>query len=109
MKTAIWQTADEGFNDRLAVRLKLVAHPVRLRILETLSDGSPKSVAELARLFGFSEAYTGQHVGLLFKAGILKKVRFRRTVSYDYAGQSTIASVFIAWGGREIKLCIGAI
>lgn len=61
----------------LAVRLKALADPVRLQLLDHLLDrpGEEASTGELARLVGLSDPTVSHHLKTLEAAGLLTKER----------------------------------
>ena len=62
--------------------LKSVAHPVRLRMLELLTDGE-YTVGELADLCEVEQATASDHLGRLRDRGILSQDRRGRQVYYQ--------------------------
>lgn len=50
--------------------LKALAHPVRIRVFEALSDGE-KTAGELAAITGEKEANTSRHLAVLRAAGLV--------------------------------------
>ena len=61
----------------LAVRLKALADPVRLQLLDHLLDqpGEEATTGELARLVGLSDPTVSHHLKTLESAGLLTKER----------------------------------
>jgi DNA-binding transcriptional ArsR family regulator len=77
-------------NGRLA-RLRVVAHPLRLRILSLLT-GAPMSAAELSRELGVSHALASYHLRQLAKTEFLEVAEERshrggREVRYRYRNE----------------------
>ena len=70
--------------DQATKCLKSVAHPVRLRILDLLSDGE-YTVGELADLCEVEQATASDHLGKLRDRGILTQERRGRQVFYEIA------------------------
>ncbi|MFH0964955.1 MAG: metalloregulator ArsR/SmtB family transcription factor [Planctomycetota bacterium] len=64
--------------------LKVLAHPMRLRIIEILMQGE-FPVHEIARLCQLPPHQTCQHLRLLRGHGFLQSARNGRTVSYRIA------------------------
>lgn len=62
--------------------LRVVAHPVRLKLLELLYNEGPASVAELAHAVGEAPAATSQHLNYMRRAGAVAAVRQGRRVHY---------------------------
>ena len=67
--------------DQLANRIKLLAHPERLRILDALRYG-PECVCHLEALLDKPQPYVSQQVGLLRKAGIIEDEKDGLNVYY---------------------------
>jgi DNA-binding transcriptional ArsR family regulator len=71
---------DELF-EPLAERLRLLADPTRLRILNALRDGEP-SVVEIVTAVGASQPNVSRHLALLLRAGIVARRPQGREVRY---------------------------
>ena len=71
---------DELF-EPLAERLRLLADPTRLRILNALRDGEP-SVVEVVAAVGASQPNVSRHLALLLRAGIVARRPQGREVRY---------------------------
>lgn len=69
---------------RAAECLKVLAHPVRLRLVDILIQGE-FPVGELARLCGTAPHQTSEHLRLLQGHGLLAAERRGRTVFYRVA------------------------
>lgn len=70
--------------DQATKCLKSVAHPIRLRILELLTDGE-YTVGELADLCEVEQSTASDHLGKLRDRGILFQERRGRQVYYRIA------------------------
>ena len=70
--------------ESLARRLKTLADPTRLGIVDHLVKG-PSTVSELARQFGIAQPTASNHVKLLRDAGLVTEVRIgsRRQLTLD--------------------------
>ncbi len=53
-----------------AAILKALAHPVRIRIFESLAEGE-KTVGEIVQIIGEKEANTSRHLGVLRTANLV--------------------------------------
>ncbi len=62
-------------------RLKLLAHPERLRILDALR-GSPECVCHLEALLGRPQPYISQQLRMLSKAGVIQGRREGANIFY---------------------------
>ena len=67
--------------------LKSVAHPVRLRILDLLTDGE-YTVGELAELCEVEQSTASDHLGRLRDRGILSQNRRGRHVYYEISAHA---------------------
>ena len=76
--------------DAIAVMGKAFASPRRLELLDLLAQG-PRSVEELARAGGQSNANTSQHLQSLHAAGIVTRRREGTRVRYALAGEDVLA------------------
>ncbi len=74
----------------LAQRLKLLAHPIRLRILDVLRR-SPECVCHLEALLGRPQPYVSQQLRMLSREGIIKGRR-QGTNIYYYVVDAEILS-----------------
>lgn len=68
--------------ERVADLLRVVAHPVRLKLLELLSERGGVSVGELAQVVGEAPSATSQHLNHLRRAGAVVAARRGRSVRY---------------------------
>ena len=67
--------------ERAARCLKVLAHPMRLKIIHLLGEGE-LSVQELRQALGISQASVSQHLGLLKDKEILESRRVAQQVFY---------------------------
>ena len=82
--------AKDTLFDAIAVMGKAFASPRRLELLDLLAQG-PRSVDELARASGQSNANTSQHLQALHAAGIVTRRREGTRVRYALAGADVLA------------------
>jgi ArsR family transcriptional regulator, arsenate/arsenite/antimonite-responsive transcriptional repressor len=77
----------------LAVRMKALADPSRLRLVSLLlgSVGREASTRELARLVGLSEPTVSHHLKTLETAGLVSKVRRGGCVDYRVVPEAVVA------------------
>lgn len=68
----------------VAGRFKLLAEPMRLRLLQSL-HGAELSVTELVAASGATQANVSKHLGLLCDAGILRRRKDGMHVFYSIA------------------------
>jgi DNA-binding transcriptional ArsR family regulator len=71
----------------VATRFKILAEPLRLRILQALQDGE-KSVNELSEAVETSQPNVSKHLKILQDAGILNRRQNGNTVYYSIADES---------------------
>lgn len=72
---------DQAILERAARIIKVLGHPLRLRILEALEDGE-LNVAELQEATGASQALVSQQLGILRAHGIVEPRRDGPRVFY---------------------------
>lgn len=72
-------TADRPLAEAKAELFKALAHPVRIRVLELLSE-SEHTIGELAAETGLELSHLSQQVSVLRRAGIVDSRRVRSTV-----------------------------
>ncbi|WP_448383716.1 ArsR/SmtB family transcription factor [Desulfosoma sp.] len=70
--------------EKAADILRVVAHPVRLGILQVLEDGE-KNVTEICQALGAAQAYTSQQLNLLKARGVLASRKDGSQVFYRIA------------------------
>jgi DNA-binding transcriptional ArsR family regulator len=75
--------------DAIAVMGKALASPRRLELLELLAQ-APRTVDELARASGQSNANTSQHLQALYAAGLVEREREGNRVRYTIAGEQAL-------------------
>jgi len=81
--------AKDGLFEAIALMGKAFASPVRLELLDLLSQ-APRSVEELARLSGQSTANASQHLQALRSAGMVTRTREGTRVRYALAGDDAL-------------------
>lgn len=62
---------------------KAMAHPVRVRALELLAEGTENSVGDLAAAIGVEAPHLSQQLGILRRAGLVASRREATTVYYS--------------------------
>jgi rhodanese-related sulfurtransferase len=81
--------AKAGLFEAIALMGKAFASPVRLELLDLLAQ-APRSVEELARLSGQSNANASQHLQALRAAGMVSRTRDGTRVRYALAGDDAL-------------------
>jgi len=66
------QLIPEGLMVRVAERLRILGHPVRLRLVELLTDG-PFTPQELSDALGLSQQNVSKHLLSLHRAGVVSR------------------------------------
>jgi DNA-binding transcriptional ArsR family regulator len=70
-----------------ALRLRVIAEPTRIALLEALNEGEA-GVQELADRFGLSHQSASQHLGVLWRAGMVARRRLGAMTLYAVADWS---------------------
>ena len=73
--------------DLIAARFKVLAEPLRLRILHTLQEGE-KNVNDLSEAVEASQPNVSKHLKILQDAGILRREQKGNAVYYSIADES---------------------
>lgn len=81
---------------RQARTLKVLAHPVRLAILDILRQGEA-CVCHIQAILGLRQAYISQQLMLLRRAGLVKDRKDGLNVFYRVADPSLVALLDLAW------------
>jgi rhodanese-related sulfurtransferase len=81
--------AKDALFEAIAVMGKAFASPRRLELLDLLAQ-APRTVDELARASGQSNANTSQHLQALHAAGLVTRAREGTSVRYELAGDGAL-------------------
>lgn len=73
--------------DLIASRFRLLAEPMRLKILHTLSE-KEMNVGELVAATGANQANISKHLGILLDAGIVSRRKDGLTANYRIADET---------------------
>jgi DNA-binding transcriptional ArsR family regulator len=73
--------AQDTMIELISQRLRLLGQPLRIKLLETLSDG-PLPVYKLTAAVGGGQQNVSQHLTLLHQAGIISRQKDGRQVIY---------------------------
>jgi DNA-binding transcriptional ArsR family regulator len=60
----------DGVLEKVAERFKLLSEPMRLRLIQAMTDGE-KSVSELVEETGGLQANVSKHLGILLESGVI--------------------------------------
>jgi len=69
--------------EKAADRLKAIAHPLRIAIIEMLDEEGPLSVSEIFEKLDIMQANASHHLSILKNRGILKSKRVGKKIIYD--------------------------
>ncbi len=83
------ELSDEAL-DLIASRFRLLAEPMRLRILHTLND-QEMNVRELVAATGANQANVSKHLGILLEAGIVSRRKEGLTANYRVSDETIFA------------------
>lgn len=83
-------------SDRCAEKLRALAEPIRLKIVDVLREGE-RSVGEISELLDQEIANVSHHLKILYEAGILEKSRCGRFIVYRLHPDVAI----VRKGGRQ--------
>ena len=89
MENAIQERLDSTRLERAAEVLKVVAHPVRLRIVELL-EGAELTVGEIQERLGATQSNTSQHLSQMRIRGVLAARREGTQVHYSIANPDVV-------------------
>ena len=87
----------------IATRLRVIADPNRIRILDLLRDGE-QSVTQITERLGTSQQNTSKHLGLLLQAGILARRKDGTTSLYSVADPGVYELCEQVCGGMQLQL-----
>lgn len=74
----------DGAIELVAERLRAIADPTRIRILERLRDGE-RSVSELTDTLDCTQQNVSKHLGVLHRAGIVSRRKVGTSSAYEIA------------------------
>jgi len=70
---------------RAAVTLRVIAHPVRLRVIEALDKHGTMAVNDLMKVTGIGQAPLSKHLAVLRRKGIVRSKAVRNYRYYSIA------------------------
>ena len=108
---AIPHPVPDALADLIADRFRVLAEPMRIRLLDQLRDG-PLAVGALAQGLETSQQNVSKHLALLFRAGIVNRERVGNEVHYAIADKTVFDLCEHVCGGiqdqlRELSELIG--
>jgi DNA-binding transcriptional ArsR family regulator len=101
--TALPHPLPEPLVELIAQRFRLLAEPMRIRLLDHLRDGEA-SVQELTDATGASQQNVSKHLGLLHQAGIVARRKDGNRVLYAIADESVFDLCEHVCGGLRRQL-----
>jgi DNA-binding transcriptional ArsR family regulator len=89
--------------EMIAERMRVIADPNRIRILDQLRDGE-LSVTELTERLGTSQQNVSKHLGILLAAGIVARRKQGTSAFYSVADQGVFDLCEQICGGIQSRL-----
>lgn len=74
--------------EQLAARLKAIAHPTRIAIIEMLTNGSRLSVTEIYLQLEIEQAAASHHLNIMKNKGILDSKREGKKIFYSLQNEA---------------------
>jgi DNA-binding transcriptional ArsR family regulator len=93
----------EPLVELVAQRFRVFAEPMRIRLLDSLSQGS-KTVGELQTLTGASQQNVSKHLGVLLGAGLVRRAKEGNCARYSIADESLYELCDLVCGGIRRQL-----
>lgn len=87
----------------IAQRFRVLAEPMRIKLLDTLRDG-PATVSELTGVLGSSQQNVSKHLAILHAAGIVSREKVGTSARYAIADESVFALCELVCGGLRRQL-----
>jgi DNA-binding transcriptional ArsR family regulator len=87
----------------IAERFRVIGEPMRIKLLDHLRRG-PATVGELREATGASQQNVSKHLGVLHRAGIVKRAKEGTSVRYAIADDSVFALCEQVCGGLRTQL-----
>jgi DNA-binding transcriptional ArsR family regulator len=89
--------------DLIAQRFRVIAEPMRIKLLDHLRDGAA-TVGELTAALGTSQQNISKHLGVLHQAGIVSRTKEGASTRYAIADESVFALCELVCGGLRDQL-----
>jgi DNA-binding transcriptional ArsR family regulator len=87
----------------IAQRFRVIGEPMRIKLLDRLRDGSA-TVGELVEALDASQQNVSKHLGVLYGAGIVSRVKEGTSVRYAIADDTVFALCEQVCGGLRDQL-----
>ena len=89
--------------EMIAERFRLLSEPMRIRILDALRDG-PMTVGAIADALAGSQQNISKHLGLLLRAGIVRRSKAQTASVYEIADPAVFDLCEEVCGGLQRRL-----
>lgn len=89
--------------DLIARRFRVLAEPMRIRILDRLRDGEA-TVNDLTEALETSQQNVSKHLGVLHDAGVVRRRKDANHVRYSIADEGVLALCEQVCGGLQRQL-----
>jgi DNA-binding transcriptional ArsR family regulator len=76
--------------ERMALMLRVLAHPHRLKIIELLENEGEAPVARIQTAIGLPQSATSQHLTQMKRVGLLASSRHGKEVWYEIADKRAL-------------------
>ncbi len=96
-------TLPEPLIELIAGRFRVLGEPVRIKLLDALRAG-PATVNELTLVTGTSQQNASKHLGMLHRAGLVRREKVGTAVRYEVADESVFALCELVCGGLQRQL-----
>ena len=93
----------EPLVDLIAARFRVLAEPMRIKLLDRLRDGEA-TVAELQEAVGASQQNVSKHLGVLLEAGIVRRTKRGTSSIYSIADEGVFELCEQVCGGLRRQL-----
>ena len=95
---AIPHPLPEPLVELIAQRFRVIAEPMRIRLLDALRDG-PMTISELTETLGASQQNVSKHIGVLAQAGIVARDKDGNRVRCSIVDESIFELCELVCGG----------
>lgn len=102
-KPSVPHPLPEPLVDLVAGRFRVLAEPMRIKLLDRLRDGDA-TVHELQVALGASQQNVSKHLGVLLNAGIVRRVKDGNHARYSIADPGVFALCEEVCGGLRRQL-----
>ena len=93
----------EPLVELIAERFRVIAEPMRIRLLDALRD-EPMTINELSERLGASQQNVSKHVGVLAQAGIVARVKDGNRVRCSIVDESVFELCELVCGGLRRRI-----